>query len=133
MNRQEVIERLLDHYRSPRHRGKIQDADVIRSGGHPGCGDVITIYLKIDPETQKVTALSFEGEGCTVSQAAASILTEQMQQAELAEIEALDDQQMLDILGREVVQARVTCATLALTTLQRAIYKYRQDASRPNE
>lgn len=133
MNRQEVIERLLDHYRSPRHRGKLHDADVISSGGQPGCGDIITVYLKVDPETQQVAALSFEGEGCTVSQAAASILTEQMQHADLGEIEALDNQQMIDILGREVVQARVTCATLALTTLQRAIHQYRREASKPRE
>lgn len=133
MNRQEVIERLLDHYRSPRHRGKLPDADVVRSGGHLGCGDVITVYLKVDPEKQQVAALSFEGEGCTVSQAAASILTEKMQHADLAEIEALDDQEMIDILGREVVQARVTCATLALTTLQRAVHQYRREASKPHE
>lgn len=128
MNRQEAIERLLDHYRNPRNRGPLEAADVVQAGGQPGCGDTITIYLKVDANAQQVAGLTFEGEGCTISQAAASLLTEKLQGAPLSDIDALDDQKMLDFLGREVVKTRVTCATLALNAVQRALANYRRQA-----
>ena len=126
MNRQQAIERLLDHHRSPRNKWALADADVVQPGGAPGCGDLVTIYLKVDGATEQISGLTFEGEGCTISQAAASLLTERLQGAALADVDALDDGQMLDFLGREVVQARITCATLALNTLRRAVLQYRR-------
>ncbi len=71
MDRQFYIENLLDHYENPRNRYKMEDATVSIMGGNPGCGDIVTIYLKVDSE-ERVIAASFEGEGCTISQAAAS-------------------------------------------------------------
>ena len=99
-------------------------------GGNPGCGDVVTIYLKVDAANDTIQDLAFVGEGCTISQAAASILLEQMQGQALAAVEALDFNWMIDELGREVVQSRPRCATLALGTLKAAIKKYRNDQIR---
>ena len=79
MDRQEAIDYLLEHYEQPRHQGALAEPDVTMPGGNPGCGDVITMYLSVDPQTQTVKEATFEGEGCTISQAAASILLEQMQ------------------------------------------------------
>src|SRR5690606_7693903 len=76
MDRQEQIEMLLDHYENPQHRHASEDADVIMPGGSPGCGDVITVYLTVDADGNSVKDVSYEGEGCTISQAAASILME---------------------------------------------------------
>jgi nitrogen fixation NifU-like protein len=126
MDRQALIDRLLDHYDQPRHHGSLPDADVVQPGGIPDCGDTLTIYLKVDPATQKVAGLSFEGRGCTISQAAASLLAEQLQDAPLVAIEAISDAQMIDLVGREVAQARPRCATLALYTLQAALFAYRR-------
>ena len=130
MDRQEAIDYLLEHYEQPRHQGALEQADVAMPGGNPGCGDVITIYLRVDPETQTVKEAAFEGEGCTISQATASILLEQMQGQSLEYVEALDFGWMIDELGREVVQSRPRCATLALGTLKAAIKKYRNDVLR---
>ncbi len=130
MDRQEAIDYLLEHYEQPRHQGALDQPDVTMPGGNPGCGDVITIYLSVDPQTQTVKAASFEGEGCTISQAAASILLEQMQGQTLKYVEALDYSWMIDELGREVVQSRPRCATLALGTLKAAIKKYHNDQIR---
>src|SRR5207247_2364819 len=58
------------------HRGKLPDAEVQVPGGNPGCGDVVTLYLKAKEGDDRVAAVSFEGVGCTLSQAAASILAE---------------------------------------------------------
>ena len=55
-SRQEYIEFLLDHYQNPRNRHAMSDADVVRPGGNPGCGDVITLYLKVDPAFDNLRA-----------------------------------------------------------------------------
>ncbi len=125
MDRQEIIERLFDHYERPRHSGPLGDADMVQSGGIPDCGDTVTLYLKFDTAGTGLAGLSFEGRGCTISQAAASLLCEQLQGAPLTTVDALDDQAIFDLLGREVVRARPRCATLALNTLKSALVRYR--------
>ena len=130
MDRQEAIDYLLEHYEQPRHQGALAQADVVMPGGNPGCGDVITIYLRVEPGNATIAEATFEGEGCTISQAAASILLEQMQHKPLDEVAELDYNWMIDELGREVVQSRPRCATLALGTLKASIKKYRNDQLR---
>jgi nitrogen fixation NifU-like protein len=130
VNRQEAIELLLDHYESPRNREKQADADVVMPGGNPGCGDVVTIYLKVDRDADRVGRVTFEGQGCTISQAAASIVTELVDGLPLSEIEGMDYHAIVDVIGEEVAQTRPRCATLALGTLKAAIKKYRQDRLR---
>ncbi len=125
MDRQAQIEFLLDHYEHPRNRGALQDPDVQMSWGNPGCGDVVTLYLKID-KTNRITEISFEGEGCTISQAAASILTENLKGKTLSEAEALSPHDVMELLGREVVLTRPRCAMLALDTLKLALKEHRR-------
>jgi nitrogen fixation protein NifU and related proteins len=125
MDRQAIIDRLLEHYEHPRHHGPMAEADVVLPGGIPDCGDLVTIYLRVDAAGQRIAGLSFEGRGCTISQAAASLLAERLQCAPLAAIDDLDDPEVLDMLGREVVRARPRCATLALHTLKAALARYR--------
>src|SRR5690606_28227990 len=75
LDRQDYIEIILDHFENPRHKHRMEDATVQLGGGNPGCGDLITMYLKIDDEG-RIEAASFEGEGCTISQAGGSIIAE---------------------------------------------------------
>jgi len=138
VDRQEAIEFLLDHYQNPRNHGPLDPVDVTMPGGNPGCGDIVTIYLKVDDAGDLIEHVTFEGTGCTISQAAASILTEMDEGRPLAEIDDMDFNDMIDQLGREVVNTRPRCATLALGTLKAAITQYRTnkvradlDASRP--
>jgi nitrogen fixation protein NifU and related proteins len=130
LDRQAAIEVILDHYESPRNHGKLADADVAMPGGNPGCGDIVTIYLKVDREHDRVGSVTFEGRGCTISQAAASILTELVDHAPLSDIDVLDYTAIMDVVGREVAQTRPRCATLALGTLKAAVKKYRSDRVR---
>jgi nitrogen fixation NifU-like protein len=132
MDRQEQIEILLDHYEHPRRRHAMEKADVVMPGGNPGCGDVITIYLDVGDDAKTVKDVSFEGEGCTISQAAASILMELIEDEkwDLDDIVESDYNTMIEILGKEAVQMRPRCATLALGTLKAAVKKYRRDRMR---
>ena len=124
-SRQDYIDFLLDHYQNPSHHGALDHADVVRPGGNPGCGDVVTIYLKVDPTTDKILGLTFEGEGCTISQASASVLTEMAEDMTLAEVETMSHDDLLDTLGRDVVMSRPRCAMLSLDTLKSAAREYR--------
>ncbi|MBI4916361.1 MAG: iron-sulfur cluster assembly scaffold protein [Acidobacteria bacterium] len=125
MTREETIDLLLERSRSPRHRGRLEAPDAVASGGHLECGDVVTFFLRTEPDGERIQAVSFEGEGCIISQAAASLLSETVENATLTEIEAMGYPEMIDALGREVVQGRPRCATLALGTLKAAVTKLR--------
>jgi nitrogen fixation NifU-like protein len=125
LDRQAYIEHILDHYDHPRHKHRMDDADVQLGGGNPGCGDLITIYLKVGGD-DRIEAVSFEGEGCTISQAGGSIVTELALGLTLDEVKALDLQTMIDEMGEDVVKSRVRCATLALGTVQAAVDSYRR-------
>jgi nitrogen fixation NifU-like protein len=123
-DRQAFIDNILDHYEHPRHRGPMPDATVTMKGGNPGCGDIITAHLKIG-DGERIEDVSFEGEGCTISQAAASILSEQILGKTLDEVKNMDHTQFIEDLGKEVVINRLKCATLALNTVKAAERKYR--------
>jgi nitrogen fixation protein NifU and related proteins len=129
LDRQLQIQILLDHYKNPRHHGAIEDADVEMPGGNPGCGDVVTIYLKGAEDHEHMADVSYEGEGCTISMASSSMLLEQVVKGNLTMDEVLefDYNEMIDQLGRQIVASRPKCATLGLGTLKAAIRKYQQD------
>ncbi len=107
----------------------MEDADVQLGGGNPGCGDLITMYLRIN-EDDRIEAVSFEGEGCTISQAGGSIISELIQGMSLDDVKDLGTHTMKEEMGDDVVKSRVRCATLALGTVQAAIDSYRNDRRR---
>jgi nitrogen fixation NifU-like protein len=123
MDRETRIAWLVEHAQRPRHAHPLDDADVSVPGGNPGCGDLLTAYLKADPAGERVGAVSFAGTGCGLSQAAASILAERMNQRHPTFAEVLDFtyEEMMDLVGRDVAEARPRCATLALGTLKAAV------------
>ena len=123
MERQEYIEFILDHFNNPRNKGALDDPDMLVNGGNPGCGDVVTLFVKLD-EQDRITDIKFDGHGCTISMAAASLLTEVVQGKTLAEVQQMDYSELIDTLGREVVQSRLRCATLAMDTLQGGAREY---------
>ncbi len=126
MNRQEQIEFLLDYYENPRHKEPMEGEGVVMvEGGNPGCGDIVRIYLKVDRNGKAV--ITFEGEGCTISQASASYLAEYANGKTLEELAQLDHNDLIEALGREIVTQRTRCATLSLDTLRAAMRKRERD------
>jgi nitrogen fixation protein NifU and related proteins len=120
LTRQEQMEFILDHYENPRHKGALADAETMVEGGNPGCGDIVKIYLKVNDG--RIIA-AFEGEGCTISQASASYLMDEVNGKTLKEVLAIDHEALMENLGKEIVQQRTRCATLSLDTLRAAIRK----------
>jgi nitrogen fixation NifU-like protein len=129
LDRQAYVENIIDHFEHPRNKGRMDDADVQLGGGNPGCGDLITMYVKVG-DGDRVEAVTFEGAGCTISQAGGSIVTELAKGLTLAEVKELGLEAITDEMGDEIVKSRVRCATLALGTLQAAVDQFRRDRDR---
>jgi nitrogen fixation NifU-like protein len=125
MDRQTQIDLILDHYENPRHYGELPGATILQQGSNPGCGDVVTIYLRVDGEA-RITAISFEGEGCTISQAASSMVTEMFTGKTLDDVETASPDVILDLIGREIVSTRLKCAMLGLNTTKEAVRSLRR-------
>ncbi len=119
MDRQAQIDFILDHYENPRHYGRLEEATMVQKGGNPGCGDVVSFYLKVDGDG-RITGISFEGEGCTISMAAASMAAELFAGRTLAEVEAAPTDRILDLIGREIAATRLKCAMLGFNTVKQA-------------
>ena len=127
-DRQSRIDFILGHYENPYRYGALPDATVTQKGGNPGCGDIITVYLKVDDQ-ERITSISFEGEGCTISQAGASMMTEMFEGKTLDEVERTPPDAILDLLGRELASTRLKCATLGLNTTKAAVRAARRKRS----
>jgi nitrogen fixation NifU-like protein len=124
LDRQAYIEFLLDHYQNPRNRGRIADPDVVVSGGNPGCGDVVTLYIKQGSDGT-LDSVHFEGEGCTISQAGASIIAELASGKSVQEFEDMGFEEIVELMGKDVVMSRVKCATVGLGTLKAGLKELR--------
>ncbi|MBI4994831.1 iron-sulfur cluster assembly scaffold protein [Candidatus Peregrinibacteria bacterium] len=113
---------IIDLYKNPLNKRKIVNADLTSSGANVTCGDRVRIYAKCN-KNGKIKDVSFEGEGCAISIAAASLLTENAKGKSLKQILKWDKENIFDWLGIELGHARIKCGLLALETLQQGIQK----------
>ena len=111
---------ILEHYREPHNFGTLESPDASYEGHNPLCGDRITIMLAIDGDGT-VSDVAFSGRGCAISQASASMLTDEIKGRPVSEVQAMTNQDILDLLGIEISPARLKCALLSLSTVQSAL------------
>ena len=119
-------ELILDHYESPYHRGQLEAPSCTHTERNPLCGDRVQLQLQIDSEN-RIQQAFFDGEGCAISQAAASILCEHIEGMTLTEIEAFDAPAMLDLLQVQLTAVRQRCGLLGFKVLKTLVYS--QDAA----
>ncbi|MBI3522586.1 MAG: SUF system NifU family Fe-S cluster assembly protein [Chloroflexi bacterium] len=108
---------ILDHYKNPRNFGELDGATHTYHDTNPLCGDEITMFLLVD-DHDTVKDVRFTGRGCAISQASASILTEEVKGKSLEELRTIDREHVLQNLGITVSPARVKCALLSLKALK---------------
>lgn len=113
-------ENILDHYKSPRNFGKIENASVHHNEYNPLCGDKIELHLVID-KNKKIADVKFNGQGCAISQASASMLTEQIKGKSIEELKKMAKEDILEMLGIPISPVRLKCALLSLDTLKNSI------------
>ncbi|HEY7082170.1 MAG TPA: SUF system NifU family Fe-S cluster assembly protein [Nitrososphaeraceae archaeon] len=117
---------ILDHYRNPRNKGTLPNADISIHDSNPLCGDEIDIHLKVEEDTIK--DIKFEGRGCAISQASASMLTEQVINKPLTTIKDIAKEDILENIGlMNLGPARIKCALLSLKVLKLGMVKYYAD------
>jgi nitrogen fixation NifU-like protein len=116
---QEII---LQHYRSPRNFGPLEGADLAGEESNPLCGDRIQVQLKLDPTRQLVAEVRFNGDGCAISMASASMLTEKVKGATLDAVGKLTRDDVLKLLGIPLSPVRVKCALTGFAALGRALH-----------
>ena len=113
-------ELILDHYQHPHNHGEIPGADISYEDSNPLCGDKIRIDIKLKNDV--VENVKFNGKGCAISQASASMLTDELLGKTLDEIKAMDKQFILDMLGIPLGPTRVKCALLPLKVIKAGVY-----------
>ncbi len=111
---------ILEHYRHPHNFGTLPEPDAVHEGSNPLCGDRITLMLGIG-ETGTIDEVAFTGRGCAISQASASMLTDEIKDKPLSDLARLGREDILDSLGIDISPARLKCALLSLDTLRRAL------------
>jgi nitrogen fixation protein NifU and related proteins len=121
-------EQILDHYKRPRNKGPLPGATHQARDTNPLCGDEVTLRLKVDG-SQRISDVRFEGRGCAISQASASMLTTIVKGKTLPDAEALNRESILKALGIPLSAVRLKCALLPLNVLKVALGK---DADRGN-
>lgn len=107
---------ILDHYKRPRNFGTLENPDISNEEDNPLCGDRIRIDLRLSDD--RVADVRFEGQGCAISTAAASILTEKIKGAPLERIRTFSKEEMLEALGVPLSPVRLKCGLLALKVLK---------------
>ncbi len=113
---------LLDHYENPRHQGTLNPADGASEDCNPLCGDCIHIDVKLSEDGKTLADAAFSGQGCIVSQAAASMLLEDAVGKDVAELRNLAPEYLLELVGAPLTPARVKCALLSLKVLKGALH-----------
>jgi len=114
-------ENILDHYQNPRNYGSLDDPDISYEDDNPMCGDVIRIDVKLDEEN-RISQVSYSGEGCAISTASASMLTEKVLGKTVDEVKQIGKEDILDMLGIQLGPVRLKCALLPLKVLKAGVY-----------
>ena len=107
---------ILEHYRRPHNFGVLDNATATQEGANPLCGDRITLQLRV--ADGQVAGVGFTGRGCAISQASASLLTDEIKGKPVGDVAGFAATDLLDLLGIEISPARLKCAMLSFDSLQ---------------
>jgi nitrogen fixation NifU-like protein len=116
---------IIDHYKNPLHKGRLDKSDFSFEDENPLCGDHIQIELRVD-ESQNVVEAKFDGHGCAISISAADLLLDSIIGKSIEDLKRLKNQDILDLLGIELSPVRLKCALLSLKVLKAAVYELQE-------
>lgn len=111
---------ILEHYKEPHHFGELENPDLEAHDVNPLCGDELGVHLKVD-ENGTITDLAFHGKGCAISQASASIASDELIGMKVDDVAKLDADWLIDLLGIDISPTRRKCALLNLKVMRGAV------------
>jgi nitrogen fixation protein NifU and related proteins len=114
---------ILDYYRHPRNKGSLSNPQIMAKDSNPLCGDVIEMQLELD-KNNLVKDVKFNGQGCAISQASASMLTEIVKGKNLDEVRGISKDDILSLIGGQLSAVRLKCALLSLKVLKTGVYEF---------
>jgi len=112
---------ILEHYRNPHNKGFLDQHDLHFADSNPTCGDELSMTIQLDAEGERIADVAFDGRGCAISQASASILTDELRGMSLDEVRGYDPKALLEEIGVPIGPARLKCALLSYKVLQGAV------------
>ena len=112
---------IIEHYKNPSYRGKLDPHDISFADNNPLCGDHIQIDLRVDADG-KITDARFDGHGCAISQASADLLMESIIGKPVEEVKQLNKDFILELLGIDLGPVSLKCALLSLKVLKAGVY-----------
>lgn len=118
------MEQLMDNYKNPKNKGKIKDYSFFRYQKNPSCGDAFTIYVKV--QNDKINEVKYEGEGCAISTASMSLLSQHLIGMKLKDAKKLNDKDIFELLGVKISPGRINCATISVNAFQKAVESYKK-------
>ncbi len=114
---------ILDYYRHPRNKGQLENPQISAKDSNPLCGDVIEIQMVLDGN-DTVKDVKYNGQGCAISQASASMLTELVKGKSLDEVRKISKEDILSLIGGQLSAVRLKCALLSLKVMKTGLYSY---------
>ena len=111
-------QQILDHYKNPRNHGHLQESTFSHVGENPLCGDEISFDVQLAEDGETIERVAFSGDGCAISQASASLLSQELPGMTLEEVDELDRDDAVDLLGVDISPMRIKCAVLAEKVVQ---------------
>ena len=114
---------ILEHYRNPQNYGSMSDPTFEAEGQNPLCGDELHVQVAVDDE-QTITDVRFTGQGCAISQAAMSILSEEIVGKRLDDVALMSREDIVELLGIELTPVRLKCALLGLVVVKMGMYEH---------
>jgi nitrogen fixation protein NifU and related proteins len=112
---------ILEHYREPHNRGVLEPYDLRFADSNPTCGDELSMTIVLDGSRQRIADVAFDGRGCAISQASASIMTDALRGLSLDDVRAMPPRGVVEALGVPIGPARLKCALLGYKVLQGAV------------
>ena len=117
-------EMILEYYKHPKNKKRLENPDIHNKSHNPLCGDNCEIFVKLDEKKSVLEQITFDGQGCAISIASASILTQLVKNKSLKDALDMDKDDLLDMLGISLSPNRLKCALLGLDTLKNGIRLY---------
>ncbi|MCB0878387.1 MAG: SUF system NifU family Fe-S cluster assembly protein [Thermoleophilia bacterium] len=116
-------EYILEHYRNPQNYGTLEAPTFEAEGQNPLCGDELHVQVQVDDD-DRITAVKFTGQGCAISQAAMSILSDELIGKTFAEVEQMNRDDIVELLGIELTPVRLKCALLGLVVVKMGMHDH---------